>query len=137
LPGCARQANIDEVRSSAVRLSRRSIAHGPKPALQSRSRPALPRPPHPIPTSVTIAIRPSLRDETARFVGLIWGKEEEVYFCEEDWTGGIALKGFGKFGRPGLVSPAENSIKIAGISHVSELFRIVVCSYRRWGTFRI
>jgi hypothetical protein len=34
---------------------------------------------------------PLLRDETARFVGLIWGKEEAVYFCEGDWTGGIAL----------------------------------------------
>ena len=32
-------------RSSA----RRSIAHGPKPALQPRTRPKLPRPPHPAP----------------------------------------------------------------------------------------
>ena len=35
-------------------------AHG-KPPCEHTSRPTLPRPPHPIPTSVTIAIRPSWR----------------------------------------------------------------------------
>jgi hypothetical protein len=69
-------------RSSA----RRSIAHG-KPALRSRSRPTLPRPPHPIPTSVTIMIRPSVGDGTAGFLKLIWVRREEKYFCKEDWTG--------------------------------------------------
>jgi hypothetical protein len=44
------------------------------------------RPPHPIPTSVTIAIRPSLRDETARVINLIWGKREAEYFCAVDST---------------------------------------------------
>jgi hypothetical protein len=38
------------VRVSAVRLARRSITHG-QAALQSRSRPTPPRPPHPIPRS--------------------------------------------------------------------------------------
>ena len=40
------------------RLARSMIAHGvTRPARSSR--PTLPRPPHPVPTSVTIAIRPS------------------------------------------------------------------------------
>ncbi len=72
------------------------VAHEPEPALQPRSRPTLPRPPHPIPTSVTIAIRPSLRDETAAVVVLIWGRREAKYFYGEDWTGQIALKSLEK-----------------------------------------
>jgi hypothetical protein len=51
----------------------------------------------PSPTSVTIAIRPSWRAGTGGFVGLIWGREEEVYFCCGDWTGQITLKWFGNF----------------------------------------
>jgi hypothetical protein len=54
--------------------------------------PTLPRPPHPIPTYLTIRIRPSLRDETAGFLQVIWGKREGVYFCGRDWTGQITLK---------------------------------------------
>src|SRR5882672_12529956 len=42
------------------------IAHRPKPALPSIARKTLPRPPHPIPTFVTIMIRPSSRDGMAR-----------------------------------------------------------------------
>jgi len=52
------------VRFSLVRLrSRRSLTG--KPALQLRSRPTLPRPPHPVPTFVTMANAP-LRDRIAR-----------------------------------------------------------------------
>jgi hypothetical protein len=47
-------------------LQRRSscaplFTHGEMPPCEHVSRPTLPRPPHPIPTSVTIAIRPSWR----------------------------------------------------------------------------
>src|SRR5438552_19061315 len=42
------------------------FAHRPKPALRNLTRSTLPRPPHPIPTSVTIAIRPSFRDGMLR-----------------------------------------------------------------------
>ena len=42
--------------------SGRSQALKARPAIPAH--PTLPRPPHPIPTSVTIAIRPSLRDGT-------------------------------------------------------------------------
>ena len=36
--------------------------------------------------------RPSNRDGMAGFVAVIWGRGEEVYFCERDWTGKITLK---------------------------------------------
>jgi hypothetical protein len=32
-------------------------------------------------------------------MALIWGNREQVYFCEEDWTGQITLIGLRKFGR--------------------------------------
>ena len=49
--------------------------------------PTLPRPPHPCPTSVTIAKRPSwwARDSANRPV--IWVKREAEYFCARGWTG--------------------------------------------------
>jgi hypothetical protein len=74
-------------RSSARRL----IAH------RLKARPAIPFAPDAAastashPTSVTIAIRPSLRDETAEFVALIWVRREAECFFGYDWTGQIAL----------------------------------------------
>src|SRR5258708_39013889 len=59
-----------------------SIAHRLEPALRSPRAPTLPRPPHPIPTFVTIMIRPSWGDETAGLLPVIWGKWEEEYFRE-------------------------------------------------------
>ena len=55
------------------------------------SRPALPRPSHPIPTSVTIMIRPSLRDETAGVLVLIWVRRKQEYFCWRDSTGVLLI----------------------------------------------
>ena len=45
---------------------------------------------------VTIAIRPSCRDGTARKQPLIWGDREEVYICKDDWTAQIRLNPFSK-----------------------------------------
>ena len=56
------------------------------------------RPPHPAPTFMTIAKRPSDRSGTAVFMDLIWANREGKYFYQEDWTGSISLIGFEKFG---------------------------------------
>jgi len=47
----------------------------------------LPRPPHPCPTSVTIAIRPSDRAGTVRTLRLIRASEKAKYFLRGGWTG--------------------------------------------------
>ena len=51
-----------------------------QPALQLIARKTLPRPPHPIPTSVTIAIRPSVGRD-AKVLDLIWSGGNK-YFSE-------------------------------------------------------
>jgi hypothetical protein len=51
---------------------RAMITHRPKPALRSRSRPTLPRPPHPAPTFVTMANAPQ-EERDGGFLALIWG----------------------------------------------------------------
>src|SRR6266567_997146 len=51
------------------------------------ARATLPRPPHPTPTFVTIASRPSSRSGMAKVVSLIWVNREAIYFLQEDWTG--------------------------------------------------
>src|SRR4029077_3106101 len=43
----------------------------------------------PLPTSVTIAIRPSCGGGTARTLRLIWVSEKAKYFFGRGWTGGI------------------------------------------------
>jgi len=76
-----------------VLRARRSLRET-RPAITSR--PALPRPPHPIPTFVTMANAPrSERD--GGVVVLIWGNREAVYFCARDWTGSISLIRLKKF----------------------------------------
>jgi hypothetical protein len=49
----------------------RDIAHGTNPPCDFDLTPTLPRPPHPVPTFVTMANAPSLKDETARLIVLI------------------------------------------------------------------
>src|SRR5271169_4437907 len=49
-------------------------------------------------TSVTIAKRPSREGGTAKDIDLIWVNNEADYFCRQDWTSGIALSRFMKFG---------------------------------------
>src|SRR4029077_7392554 len=56
--------------TSVVRPARRLIAHE-RLALRSFCAPTLPRPPHPLPRFVTIAIRPSCRERTGELVALI------------------------------------------------------------------
>jgi hypothetical protein len=43
------------------------------------------------PASVTIASRPSCRDETARLSELIWVRREAKFFYKQDWTAQISL----------------------------------------------
>ena len=69
-------------RSSARRL----IAHRPKPALRSRSRPTLPRPSHPAPNVRDDRDTPLLWVGMAGVVGVIWGNREAEYFCRRHWT---------------------------------------------------
>jgi hypothetical protein len=45
------------------------------------------RPPHPAPTSVTIAIRPSCGCGMARYTPVIWVRRKPKYFCDGGWTG--------------------------------------------------
>ncbi len=63
-----------------------SIAHGVHPALRSPACAMLPRPPHPVPTFVTMANAPP-RDRTAEVLEMICPSAKAKYFCEEGWTG--------------------------------------------------
>src|SRR5450432_3405223 len=45
----------------------------------------------PLPTSVTIASRPSLWVRDTRMIVLIWGRSKAEYFSRADWTSQIAL----------------------------------------------
>jgi hypothetical protein len=56
------------------------------------ARKTLPRPPHPHPASVTIAIRPSGGVGWREFVEMICPTGEAKYFCNEDWTTQISLR---------------------------------------------
>jgi hypothetical protein len=69
-------------------------AHATSPSASGALRPShRKRPPHPRPTFVTIAIRPSLRAGTARLMPLILATCEGAYFCGRGWTGdGIASR---------------------------------------------
>ena len=69
-------------RSSA----RRSVAHRPKPALRSRSRPTLPRPSHPAPNVRDDRDTPLSWVRDGGLVGVIWGNREAEYFRCADWT---------------------------------------------------
>jgi len=74
-------------RSSARRQSLTSRS----PPCESKARPTLPRPPHLIPTCLTIRIRPLVGDETVGFLVLIWEKWQEEYFLIRGLTGQITL----------------------------------------------
>src|SRR5450631_4391341 len=63
---------------SRPRAVDRSQVH--HPPCNPVARKTLPRPPHPIPTYLTIRIRPSLRDGMARFLELVWGDRKGEYF---------------------------------------------------------
>jgi hypothetical protein len=59
------------------------------------ARPTLPRPPHPIPTFVTMANAPR-EGQDGGDQEMIWVRSEAEYFSQGVWTGGIALIGFEK-----------------------------------------
>jgi|SRR6202051_1613656 hypothetical protein len=81
-----------EDRSNIVRL-RASIAQN-RPATAT-ARPTLPRPPHPVPTFVTMANAPRERRDGGD-KPVIWARSEAEYFCEGDWTGRNRLIRFRK-----------------------------------------
>jgi hypothetical protein len=62
---------------------------------------------------VTIAIRPSCRDETAREEPLIWGKWEAQYIYACDWTTQIRLNLLGKLNFARTADGTANSWKQA------------------------
>jgi hypothetical protein len=68
---------------SSVRVARRSRETRPATAF---ARSMHPRPPHPAPTSVTTAIRPSC-GTGCRSYSLIFISEKQKYFCAKGWTG--------------------------------------------------
>jgi hypothetical protein len=80
------------------------IAHKPKLALQLPRATTLPRPPHPIPTFVTMANAP-LPGRDAWDMGVIWVWWKPICFCNRDWTGQIALSSLPKIAQfePGLI----------------------------------
>ena len=57
--------------------------------------PTLPRPPHPVPTFVTMANAPREGRDGGDIL-MIWVRSEAEYFCEGDWTGRIRLIRFRK-----------------------------------------
>ena len=80
------------VRSSTVRLRSpidRSRIDKTRPAIAPCAR-ALPRPPLPVPTFVTMANAP-LSGRDGKSHRLICTSEKPKYFCQRDWTGQITL----------------------------------------------
>jgi hypothetical protein len=78
---CTSTETLAKAKSSAVRL-RVAIAHRPSPPCDCLTRPTLPRPPHPIPTFVTMANAPR------------WGRDGGGYGCDLGETGsGMFLRG--------------------------------------------
>jgi hypothetical protein len=76
-------------------------ASGPHDFAVRRSAPSSTRrlrPPHPAPTSVTIAKRPSVWDGTARDKEVIWVRRERKYFCKWGWTHPANQSGLGRAG---------------------------------------
>jgi hypothetical protein len=65
-------------------FDRSQVLVGPAPHHISRL--TLPRPPHPIPRFVTIAIRPSCGTGWRGFVEMICPTGEAKYFCSRGWT---------------------------------------------------
>src|SRR3954449_6702789 len=58
--------------------------------LSTVRQPCYQRPPHPVPTFVTIAKRPFVWDGMAGVIVLIWVRLETECFCKGDWTAQIS-----------------------------------------------
>src|SRR5229473_4262502 len=68
------------------------------PPCNPAPRSTLPRPPHPAPNVRDDHDTPLSRAGMGNVLEMIWGERKGKYFCEEDWTGGISLILFNKFG---------------------------------------
>ena len=68
------------------------------PPCHHAARSTLPRPPHPAPNVRDDHDTPLSRAGMGNVLEMIWGERKGKYFCEEDWTGGISLILFNKFG---------------------------------------
>jgi hypothetical protein len=88
------EALVTTEAASFVRAPRSLTEDRPATAI---ARPTLPRPPHPIPTFVTMA-NALARNGTAWDMWVIWGKYEEEYFSDRDWTDRNRLIRFRKLG---------------------------------------
>ena len=115
-PASGRQDHTTSPSAKAFRKSRSAVLVPLPPKLWRRpinaARLASPsRPPHPVPTSVTIAKRPSQWDGIAGNMEVICGKREAKYFFGKDWTGSISLIRFDKFAvrRKGSTPSARRS----------------------------
>jgi hypothetical protein len=86
-----------------------SIAHG-KPALRFRFTRDAAASTASHPNVRDDGQRPSLGDETAGFLALIWGFRKQEYFRQQDWTGQITLNRFNK--------SAFSSSRIAAIATI-------------------
>src|SRR5713101_9938704 len=81
-PASGRQDHtiLPSAKASLVRVL--LIAHKPfDQSCDPIARKTLPRPPHPAPTSVTIAKRPSVWDGMRKVLDVIWGVRKQKYFC--------------------------------------------------------
>jgi hypothetical protein len=78
-------------------LACRMMTHGEQSALSSRRTPDAAASTASRPAFVTIAKRPSLWDETAGDMEVIWGAGEAEYFWRGEWTTQISLNWFNKF----------------------------------------
>jgi hypothetical protein len=77
------------------------------------------RPPHPAPTSVTIAKRPSVWDGTAQVIKLIWVSGEAEYFCPKGWTAHALICPSGRKEdlNQGVDSSARSQMRISTVCH--------------------
>jgi hypothetical protein len=95
------------VHSNIVRLRARTPLTGWTPPCDHDCAPTLPRPPHPCPTSVTIAKRPSVWAGMAGILEMIWVAGEAEYFCKLGWTTQITLIRFTNLGCARTPAAAE------------------------------
>src|SRR6266478_1542383 len=97
---------------SVLLIAHRSL----DPPCDPIARKTLPRPPHPSPTSVTIAIRPSGGVGWREFVEMICPTGEAKYFCKEDSTQKCPT---GKSDREITTNrPAGASGQVAGVAEI-------------------
>jgi len=114
-------------RLDACALERRDHTISPSVSglfVRSRMRAAtLIRPPHPAPTFVTIAKRPSWKSTGRGYVTTNSEKKKEEYFLRKGWTGGIRLKRLAKLAfRPGDFRAAKGVV-VRGVDQKSKSIR--------------